>query len=268
MRATGRIYDPEVSLVLTGHFRQWTGQATRRLAGSSSWLVILTLEGTGHFKFKGGDLKCHRGDMALLQPNFMHEYGTDLNVGGWSLKWAHFHPRPHWRDFLDWPQRGPGICSISFNGDWSPVELAMDRSHSSSDEILAMVALEEALLLAHRNAVWPGNTKIDARIARLMQCMRSEVSRKWTMRDLAGITGLSVSRMGHLFYQETLTTPRSYLEGLRMERGRQLLVHTSMTVREVAFEVGFDSEFCFSNRFQQQYGERPSALRKRARNLL
>jgi AraC family transcriptional regulator, arabinose operon regulatory protein len=268
MRRTERIHDPEVSLVLTGYFRQWTGQATRRLDGSSSWLVILTLEGTGHFKYKGGDLKCGRGDMTLLQPNFMHEYGADLDVGSWSLKWAHFHPRPHWREFLDWPQSGPGICRISLNGDWSAVEWALDRAHLASDEMLAMVALEEGLLLAQRNAVWPGNSKIDERIAILMQSMRSEVSRKWTMRDLASMVDLSVSRMGHLFQEETLTTPRNYLEGLRMERGRQLLVHTSMTVREIASEVGFDSEFYFSNRFQRQYGERPSSLRKRARNLL
>jgi AraC-like DNA-binding protein len=47
----------------------------------------------------------------------------------------------------------------------------------------------------------------------------------------------------------------------RLERGRQLLKTTDMTISQVAYEVGFATPSYFTTCFRQQYGMYPNDVR-------
>ena len=67
------------------------------------------------------------------------------------------------------------------------------------------------------------------------------------------------------FYRKvnTLTgmTPNNYIRRIRMEKSKELLEETNLTISEVAYKTGFNTAFYFSKCFKDYYGMSPSHYR-------
>ena len=59
-----------------------------------------------------------------------------------------------------------------------------------------------------------------------------------------------------------------FVEQQRIARARQLLTMTSLSVKEIARQVGYDTQFYFSLRFKKQTGQNPTAYRTAARQAV
>ena len=59
-------------------------------------------------------------------------------------------------------------------------------------------------------------------------------------------------------------TPHEYLTRRRIERAKELLAESELTVTEICFEVGFESLGSFSTLFHKVVGWSPSIYRARA----
>ena len=75
----------------------------------------------------------------------------------------------------------------------------------------------------------------------------------------------SRSYLSHRFKSETGQSFRQALNEIRIERARQLLEHSSLSVFEIAFSVGFNDSNYFSNLFRSHEGLSPMAYRRRYR---
>lgn len=62
-------------------------------------------------------------------------------------------------------------------------------------------------------------------------------------------------------------TPHQYLRQRRIQRAKELLKSSDLSVTEVCFEVGFDSLGSFSTLFRNVVGLSPSEYRERARPI-
>ncbi|WP_298566387.1 GlxA family transcriptional regulator [uncultured Aliiroseovarius sp.] len=69
--------------------------------------------------------------------------------------------------------------------------------------------------------------------------------------------GVSRRQMERLFRHHLNTTPKKYLQDLRLQRGRILLAETDMPVVDVAAACGYDSAAYFSKRFREAFGMSP-----------
>ena len=67
------------------------------------------------------------------------------------------------------------------------------------------------------------------------------------------------------FYRKvsTLTgmTPNNYIRKIRMEKSKDMLENTNLTVSEIAYKTGYNSAFYFSKCFKEFYGMPPSHFR-------
>lgn len=66
-----------------------------------------------------------------------------------------------------------------------------------------------------------------------------------------------------LFRQAFQQTPHQYLTQRRIERAKELLSSSRLTVTDVCFEVGFQSLGSFSSLFHKYVGHAPVAYRAR-----
>lgn len=82
------------------------------------------------------------------------------------------------------------------------------------------------------------------------------------MRDLAQATGYSRRHLERLFRDATGQTPGAFYRALRLDRGRNLLATTDMTLVEIATACGFASAANFSKSFRARFGEAPTRLRR------
>jgi AraC-like DNA-binding protein len=66
-----------------------------------------------------------------------------------------------------------------------------------------------------------------------------------------------------LFKEKFNTTPYQYLTRRRIERAKELLVSSGLSVTDICFEVGFESLGSFSSLFRKHVGQAPIKYRAR-----
>jgi AraC-like DNA-binding protein len=57
-------------------------------------------------------------------------------------------------------------------------------------------------------------------------------------------------------------SPRQYFLQLKVMRARELLITTDQSIKEISYQLGFDSIYYFSRFFKQKTGMSPSEFRK------
>jgi len=77
--------------------------------------------------------------------------------------------------------------------------------------------------------------------------------------------GIFVSRstLTKHFRRELGTSVNAYLHEALLSQGRQLLVNTGLSVREISERLGYSDQFYFSRRFREKYGLPPQKYRSR-----
>lgn len=258
-------HSPVIQL-LTGHYHETSGYRAFRRDGVGDWLLIYTEGGSGRFGYPGGELITASGDWVLIRPGTLHDYGTTGDR--WDLVWAHFHPRPEWRPWLDWPSVHGGLMHLRLgDAEAAPVAARFIEVHRlmSSDhrrrDAFAMNALEAVLLDCDRLNPLAAEAGLDPRIRAAMDYLDRHLAEKTNIDDVAAAVGLSASRLAHLFKSVTGQTPQRYLESRRMQRATDLLGRTGFPIKQIAAAVGFDSPFYFSQRFKAWAGKSPTEHR-------
>ena len=96
--------------------------------------------------------------------------------------------------------------------------------------------------------------------------MRDDVRGELTLGDFAQAVNLSVWRLCHIFKSDVGMPPMRYLRLLRMERAKDLLESSFLSVKEIAFQVGLNDESHFVRDFKSTYGFSPALYRSHFKN--
>ena len=258
-----------VQSLTTGHFYEKSGYFAYRPYGTDDWLLIFTVSGRGRFGYAGGELTTDADDLILLRPGTLHDYGVEPGLQQWELLWAHFRPRHHWLDWLNWPEVATGLMRLSLKGSslqsrvlrrLADAHALAQGAHRLRDD-LAMNALEEVLLWCDEANPRSRQARIDQRVQEAMEYACQHLSDKLSLSELSEIAGLSVSRMSHLFRRQVGLTPQQYVERQRISRACQLLRLTGKSIKEISSEVGFESPFYFTLRFKRLMKASPKKWR-------
>lgn len=84
-----------------------------------------------------------------------------------------------------------------------------------------------------------------------------------SIEELAQLAHLSVSALERRFKKHLAKTPNQFINEVRLENARRLLVETQIPVAQVAYQCGFSEPSYFSKQFRRLFGEIPSRLRKK-----
>lgn len=84
------------------------------------------------------------------------------------------------------------------------------------------------------------------------------------MDEIAATTGANIRRLERLFKAHLERSPADYYRRLRLEKARELLMHTNLSTLEIGILTGFSSSSHFAMAFGQAFGVRPSDARRNA----
>lgn len=104
-------------------------------------------------------------------------------------------------------------------------------------------------------------------IAKTTEYMRANYAKKLTLDDVARYAGYSPSYFSKVFREEQGYTFQSYLNRLRIEKSKYLLLSTTRPVAEICEMVGFSDQSYFGKVFRKQTGVTPDRYRKRSRRI-
>lgn len=108
----------------------------------------------------------------------------------------------------------------------------------------------------------PKDRKNLAAIKDAIRYMNEHYQEEINISDLAALSFYNENYFMRLFKEYTGKTLTRYLTELRIEKSRYLLLHTNLSITDIAFETGFNSASYFIRKFQELNGETPQKLRK------
>lgn len=98
-------------------------------------------------------------------------------------------------------------------------------------------------------------------VYRAMEYVRGHYAEKVTLEDVARHVYLSRSYLSSLFKEETGQSLFSYLNQVRVEKSKQLLVDKRLNLAEIAARCGFEDQSYFTKVFKKITGISPKAYR-------
>jgi AraC-like DNA-binding protein len=110
------------------------------------------------------------------------------------------------------------------------------------------------------------------RLARVVEYVDAQLGKTITLAGMAHAAGLTRMHFARQFRAATGVRPHKYVLLRRIERAKTLLRSPGITLIEIAFSVGFQTQAHFSTVFKRLEGETPSQWRRlletRATSLL
>ena len=116
----------------------------------------------------------------------------------------------------------------------------------------------------HDEAGW-GRALFDPAVGTALSLIHADPGREWTLDELSHATGTPRATLTRRFAALTGQSPMAYLTAWRMSLAARELRNGDATVRQLAQDAGYDSEFAFARAFKRITGQAPGQYRTRAK---
>lgn len=235
----------------------------------NEYQLLYITEGEGLFRSTHvKETPLREGDMFLLFPDERHSYHPRQETG-WKSYWIGFKGRN-----MD-ERVKEGFLSVEkpiyHVGYSSEIEQLYKQAYETAvneppfaQQMMAgivnhmvgvMYALERSIEL---NKNYTHRDMIDRARMRIREALESNL----TIQQIAEEMSVSYSNFRKLFKEYTGLSPAVYQQDLKLQRAKELLSTTNMSVKEIAYRLNFDSPDYFSAKFKIKTGRKPSEMRK------
>lgn len=226
----------------------------------------LVLGGQGTVRYGGRSFELREGEGFLYGPAMAQRYASDRS-DPWDIRWVHFSCFAADRLL---GSRGLGEPWLFRLKDQSPVAgcmerlLRLGRGFDLGREAEVSALLYELLLRLVADATplaVPRDPSVPG-IRAAAEYIRGHCSDPaLSMAEVAALAGYSIPYFSRKFHQLMQRTPSAYLLEARVLHAKQLLVSTSLTVREIAAASGFSQSSYFIQCFRKVEQMTPEQFR-------
>lgn len=121
---------------------------------------------------------------------------------------------------------------------------------------------KEILDIKNTNLKTKNVHQLDLEFIKKVQEFALDKKQHKTMKDFAKELLMSRTQLHRKIKQLTNMSITQYVNHIKLEKGKQMLTHSTLTVSEIAYELGFDDPKYFSKLFKKEQGKTPSAFRE------
>lgn len=179
----------------------------------------------------------------------------------WHQEYAQTHSIP-WETYLAAINRSPQMTIEQLEG---AAELLGMIANMIANLAHTNLKLERELLGVRSQA----DTRMAERyeiIRKAIDFMQSNLEEAITVTDVARAVALSPTYFGILFNEQVGRPPIDYLIDLRIERAKEYLAHTTMSVMDVCVSLGYNPSY-FNRLFKQKTGMTPGQYARKTRKV-
>lgn len=234
----------------------------------NEYQAIYIIRGKGFFESK--NMQCtmvKEGSLIILFPGEWHRFKPDENVG-WDEYWVGFQGEI--ADNL--------IKNKFFNSKNALINIGIKEDilslitkiieHTKEEKTGYQPLVSGALLhllgdihtvVKQQQFTEENYLEITVNKARIL--LRQKIDEEVAMEDVAKELNVSYSWLRKMFKTYTGMALGQYLIQLKIERAKILLSNPSKTVKEIAYDLHFESCFYFSRLFKQKTGLSPEVFR-------
>lgn len=108
----------------------------------------------------------------------------------------------------------------------------------------------------------------DDEIKKCANLIKENLKEQYSNKILANYLNLNERTFTRRFKKALNTTPNKYMQNLRIEKAKELLITTNKSFDSITFEVGFYNESSFRKLFKRETSLNPSEFRKRYKQTI
>ena len=106
------------------------------------------------------------------------------------------------------------------------------------------------------------NTQYTPVVRQIMAEVRKNYRNDMNLKTLAYKYHMNTSYLGQIFQKEVGCPFSQYLNNVRNDVAKRMILNTNMRINDVAKEVGYSDTSYFYRKFKQSYGVSPAAMRE------
>jgi AraC-like DNA-binding protein len=224
--------------------------------------IVYISEGEGIFKSENLTYNVKAGSVLLILPGIKHLYRPLLETG-WHEYWVGF--------------KGAYFSRLLEEGRFSAEHVFFETGLHDSILLLFNLILDEvqsqrplyqiracAAILSLIAEILIRDRRKDElnsyqKIVEKAKClMESNVFREIDLTSISDQLGISTSRLNEIFKTYTSMTPYQYYIQIKIYKAESLLEQHDLSVKEVAYKMGFEDQYYFSRLFKNKTGVSPS----------
>lgn len=229
--------------------------------------ILYIINGSGWFASAHQPRTClQAGDAVLLFPGEWHSYAPNPRTG-WSEAWIGFSGNRA-KALVELygfspadPIRKVGVSNKLIMAFEQAYDVAEKQLPAYQQQLAGYVGLIISTVYA-KSLQQPYLDNPDTDLINLsMKIMRQNLNRIMLMEEVAAEIGMGYSKFRKVFKDYTGFSPAQYFLRLKMEQAKDYLLNTSLSSKEIAYRLGFDSVSYFIKLFRQYHGQTPSEVR-------
>ena len=159
-------------------------------------------------------------------------------------------------------------------GMTSGIDMALALVERWRSPLLAAKVAQEMVINVRRNET-AGQKNIfldfknhfNADVYKAQEILANRLDASFTIKNLAQKMNISGRHLSRLFKEHTGETVQAYREKMRLEHGEQLLLHTEMSIKEIAAQCGFGNPRQFSRFWRGAKGCAPGEFRRKGKEF-
>lgn len=232
----------------------------------NEYQMLYQPEGEGVFSSRHvKNMPIKAGDLFLLFPGEWHSYHP---TKGWKSYWIGFKGKNVddrvKAGFLS-PEKP--IYHVGYSGD---IIKLYEEAYKTAAEEAAYSQQTMAGIVNHliglmyslqRNIILNKDREHVEMINHARQLIREALEEDLTIQQIAEEMGVSYSNFRKLFKEFTGISPAMYQQDLRLQRAKEMLSATDLSIKEIAYRLNFESPDYFSSKFKIKTGLKPSEFR-------
>ncbi|MGN1031527.1 MAG: helix-turn-helix domain-containing protein [Butyricicoccaceae bacterium] len=245
------------------HHYSFSHQSEIALQGDHNQNIMLLViqDGAMELEFSGKPVLATSGQIVLFDCREPYRYTASDGLEFCWLLFNGLNTREFYRRILQTrgrhvfaPPSYPEILRL-LDGLISDCASGDRPSEASCSQLLHRLL---CLLLVEES---PAQDKNDP-IAQAIRYMNRNLCEQISVQTVSDAVNLSPSHFSRQFKNRTGYSPYEYIVLRRIDRAKHLLASTQLSVKEIAFQTGYNSEEHFIHSFQKNVGISPGMFRK------
>jgi len=229
---------------------------------------VLITDGEGVFETKEtGNRKISDGDGFLLFPRVWHRYKPRKKTG-WTEYWVGFSGTLA-KEFLAngfFTSKQPVIpkCKrTNILGYFDSLFKLFNNEPFGYQRLASGICLQLMAELYTIQQISDKEDLLNTMVSRAKHIMYKQINESINLEEIATEFGVSYSKFRADFKKQTGTSPLQYFLLLKIEKSKDLLLQTNKTQKEIAYSLGFESDYYFNRLFKQKIGMTPRQFRSK-----
>jgi AraC-like DNA-binding protein len=229
------------------------------------YLLLYVAKGMGAYRYKRARYALEENDYLVMPVKHVAAIESSADIP-WTIYWAVFTG-----------DHAPEAARFLMGRDYKPKKAKpLVGRVAQFNDILHHLALmdnvENLVYLNSRFYSFVCSFKLKVLAARshgkkdraihTIEYMRENLNKAVTLEELAGMAGLSVSHYCAVFKRRTSQTPMQLFTSMKIQRACQWLQDRNITIKNIAYNLGFFDQYHFSKVFKDVMGVSPKIYQR------